>query len=75
MTSSLIRKFLKNKQCYKRCYGENVERYDIECDRCLWQILIETFGNDLTVIKSDDEKENSVRTPRKIDFLLDKEFI
>ena len=56
MTSSLIRKFLKNKQCYKGCYGENVERYDIECDRCLWQILIETFGNDLTVIKSDDEK-------------------
>ena len=33
-----------------------MERYDIECDRCLWQILIETFGNDLTVIKSDDEK-------------------
>lgn len=23
---------------------------------CLWQILIETFGNDLTVIKSDHEK-------------------
>lgn len=36
--------------------GENVERYDIECDRCLWQLLIETFGNDLTVIKSDNEK-------------------
>ena len=33
-----------------------MERYDIECDRCLRQILIETFGNDLTVIKSDDEK-------------------
>lgn len=36
--------------------GENVERYDIECDRCLWQLLIETFGNDLTVIKSNNEK-------------------
>lgn len=36
--------------------GENVERYDIEYDRCLWKILVKTFGNNLTVIKSDHEK-------------------
>ncbi len=36
--------------------GENAERYDVECDRALWQTLIETFGNDLTVMKSDHEK-------------------
>ncbi len=36
--------------------GENAERYDIECDKSLWKIMVENFGNDLTVIKSDPEK-------------------
>lgn len=43
---------------------ENVEHYDIECDRSLWNTLVETFGNDLKVIRSEHEnvlvKVNSI---------------
>lgn len=36
--------------------GESVERYDIECDKDLWNELAEKFGNSLTVIRSLDDK-------------------
>lgn len=36
--------------------GEDLERYDIECDKILWKTLVETFGSNLTVIKSDNGK-------------------
>lgn len=36
--------------------GENMECYDIECDRNSWEMLVETFGNNLSIIKSDYEK-------------------
>lgn len=38
--------------------GEKAERYDLECGRQLWQSLAESFGSNLTVMKSD---ENSLR--------------
>lgn len=36
--------------------GENIERYDIECDKSLWNSLAETFGNQISVIKNEDSK-------------------
>lgn len=36
--------------------GENLEQYDIECDKNLWNVLVETFGSNLTVKKSDNDK-------------------
>ena len=36
--------------------GEHIERYDIECDKSVWNILAENFGNNLTVIRTDNEK-------------------
>lgn len=36
--------------------GEKIERYDIEFDKGLWTALVETFGSNLTVIKSDHNK-------------------
>ena len=37
--------------------GENKERYEIECDKRLWQELAELFGIDATVIR--EERLNS----------------
>ena len=37
--------------------GENKERYEIECDKSLWQELAELFGIDATVIR--EERLNS----------------
>ncbi len=36
--------------------GENVERYDIECDKSIWSLVAETFGNNATVIRVENEK-------------------
>ncbi|MDE6980566.1 MAG: WYL domain-containing protein [Lachnospiraceae bacterium] len=36
--------------------GEDVERYDIECNINLWQTLVEAFGCNMTVIKSENDK-------------------
>jgi len=36
--------------------GENVERYDLECDKVLWNNLTETFGSSLTVIRNEYDK-------------------
>ena len=36
--------------------GEDDERYDIECDRALWNSLPETFGKNISVIRSNQEK-------------------
>lgn len=36
--------------------GENVERYDIECDKILWHELAEYFGNNLSVIRDTNDK-------------------
>lgn len=36
--------------------GENVERYDIECEKALWNSLAEVFGNQISVIRSDESK-------------------
>lgn len=36
--------------------GENVERYDIECDKALWNSLAEAFGNQISVIRNEDSK-------------------
>ena len=36
--------------------GENMERYDIECDKSLWNSLAETFGNQISVIRNDESK-------------------
>ena len=33
--------------------GENIERYDLECEPALWQDIVETFGNNAAIIKSD----------------------
>lgn len=36
--------------------GEDLERYDIECNINLWNTLVEAFGRNMTVIKSDNDK-------------------
>lgn len=36
--------------------GENVERYDIECDKVLWNTLVKDFGNNISVIRNEDLK-------------------
>lgn len=36
--------------------GENIERYDIECDKALWNPLAETFGNQISVIRNEESK-------------------
>ena len=36
--------------------GENVERYDIECDKSIWNLIAETFGNNATAIRTENEK-------------------
>ena len=36
--------------------GENIERYDIECDKALWNSLAEAFGNQISVIRNEDSK-------------------
>lgn len=36
--------------------GEDIERYDIECSINLWKTLVEAFGRNMTVIKSDNDK-------------------
>ena len=36
--------------------GENVERYDIECDKALWNSLAEAFGNQISLIRNEDSK-------------------
>ena len=36
--------------------GENIERYDIECDKSLWNSLAEAFGNQISVIRNEDSK-------------------
>ena len=36
--------------------GERVGHYEVECDRGLWKELAETFGADVTVIKSEGDK-------------------
>ena len=36
--------------------GENLERYDIECNINLWKTLVEAFGRNMTVLKSDNDK-------------------
>ena len=36
--------------------GENIERYDIECDKALWNPLAEAFGNQISVIRNEDSK-------------------
>lgn len=35
--------------------GENVERYDIECDKSIWNLIAETFGNNATAIRTENE--------------------
>lgn len=35
--------------------GENVERYDIECDKSIWNLIAETFGNNATTIRTENE--------------------
>lgn len=35
--------------------GEHLERYDLECDRGLWNILVEAFGSNMTVMKADND--------------------
>jgi len=35
--------------------GEQLERYDLECDKELWSELAERFGNSLTVLKSQND--------------------
>lgn len=43
---------------YAECFifqkGENIERYDLECNFGLLQNLVETFGNSLSVLKCDE---------------------
>lgn len=36
--------------------GEHVERYDIECNKELWNELAEKFGNSLMVIRSQNDR-------------------
>lgn len=36
--------------------GEDLERYDIECSINLWNTLVEAFGRNTTVIKSDNDR-------------------
>ena len=36
--------------------GENIERYDIECDKALWNSLAEAFGNQISVIRNEESK-------------------
>lgn len=36
--------------------GENIERFNLECDRALWQSLAERFGNNITVIREEGDK-------------------
>lgn len=36
--------------------GENIERYDIECDKALWNSLAEALGNQISVIRNEDSK-------------------
>lgn len=46
-----------NRSQYARQYifqnGENKERFEIECDKSVWQQLAECFGTDATVIRED----------------------
>lgn len=35
--------------------GESIERYDLECDKSLWNSLAEMFGNNMSVIRTDDK--------------------
>lgn len=41
--------------------GENKEHYELECQMELWQDMVETFGQDVTVIKRYDQENISVR--------------
>lgn len=36
--------------------GESMERYDIECNKSIWNLIAETFGHNATVIRSENEK-------------------
>ena len=36
--------------------GEHEERYDMECDKELWNSLVESFGNNVSMIRNDDSK-------------------
>lgn len=36
--------------------GESMERYDIECEKGLWNLLAENFGNNISLIRSDESK-------------------
>lgn len=35
--------------------GEHLELYDLECDRGLWDVLVETFGSNMSVMKADND--------------------
>ena len=48
MTSSLIRKFLKNKQCYKRCYNDNFLEMEIDYT---WNIFGMSYSGNKAVMK------------------------
>lgn len=36
--------------------GEFIERYDLECDKELWQQLVERFGSNITALREEPEK-------------------
>lgn len=36
--------------------GEFIERYDLECDKELWQQLVERFGSNITALREESEK-------------------
>ena len=36
--------------------GEFIERYDLECDRKLWQQLVERFGSNITALREEPKK-------------------
>lgn len=38
--------------------GEHQERYELECDKDLWKLMAEKFGNNIAVVRMDREKIN-----------------